>query len=255
MSELPSGTVTFLFTDLEGSTRLWEEHPEAMKSVLARHDEILRDALAGHGGHVVKSTGDGFHAVFTTAADAVAAAGRAQVELQEEAWGPTGPLRVRMGLHTCEAELREGDYFGSAVNRAARLMSIAHGGQVVLSSATAEVVVESGFDLQDLGEHRLAGLSRPERVWQLCSPRIAREFPALRSLDVLPGNLPRQMTSFVGRDKEVEELATLVRSRALVTLTGVGGVGKTRLALEVAAAVVGDFPDLPGPHPATALTP
>src|SRR6516162_7188656 len=170
MAELPTGTVTFLFTDLEASTRLWEEHPQAMKRALARHDEILREAIRAHGGHVVKTTGDGFHAAFTTGADAVAAAGRAQVELQEEAWGPTGPLRIRMGLHTCEAELREGDYFGSAVNRAARLMSVAHGGQVVLSAATAEVVVEAGFDVHDLGEHRLAGLSRPERVWQLCPP-------------------------------------------------------------------------------------
>jgi predicted ATPase/class 3 adenylate cyclase len=243
MPDLPTGIVTFLFTDLEGSTRLWEEHPEAMKSALARHNEILRDAISAHAGHVVKSTGDGFHVVFTTAADAVAAAGRAQVALHEEVWGATGPLRVRMGLHTCEAELREGDYFGTAVNRAARLMSIAHGGQVVLSSATAEVVVEAGLDLQDLGEHRLAGLSRPERVWQLCPPGLDREFPPLRSLDVLPGNLPRQVTSFVGRDREVAEIAALVGSRPLVTLTGVGGVGKTRLALEVAAEVVGDFPD------------
>jgi predicted ATPase/class 3 adenylate cyclase len=243
MSELPTGTVTFLFTDLEVSTRLWEEHSEAMHDALARHDEILRDAIGTHRGHVVKTTGDGFHAVFSTGADAVAAACRAQVELQAAAWGSTGPLRVRMGLHTCEAEVRDGDYYGSGVNRAARLMAIAHGGQVVLSSATAEVVVESGFELVDLGEQRLAGLSRAERVWQLCSPRLARDFPALRSLEVLPGNMPRQLTSFVGRDKEVEEVAALVRSHPLVTLTGVGGVGKTRLALEVAAAVISEFAD------------
>ena len=188
-------------------------------------------------------TGDGMHAVFVSARDALDAAGFAQRQLDATEWGETEPLRVRMGVHTGETAFRDGDYFGSAVNRAARLMSIAHGGQVVLSSATAELVRESGLELRDLGEHRLAGLSRPEHVWQLCPPGLAREFPPLRSLDALPGNLPRQMTSFVGRDKDVAEIAALVRSRPLVTLTGVGGVGKTRLALEVAAEVITDFPD------------
>ena len=219
----PSGTVTFLFTDIEVSTRLWEQEPDAMRGALARHDAILRDAVAAHGGHVVKGTGDGLHAVFATADSAVTAAIEGQAALDHEPWELSEPLRVRMGLHTGVAELREGDYFGSSVNRAARLMAVAHGGQVVMSSATAELVLESGFELRDLGEHRLAGLSRPERVWQVCSPGLVREFPPLRSVDAMPGNLPRQMTSFVGRDAEVGEVATLVRSRPLVTLTGVGG--------------------------------
>ena len=141
MSELPSGTVTFLFTDVEGSTRLWEQHPEAMRPALARHDEILRDAVAEHQGRVVKTTGDGIHAVFATAHDALDAAVLMQLGLGAESFGETGPLRVRMGVHTCEAEYREGDYFGSEVNRAARLMAIGHGGQVLCSQATAVVVV------------------------------------------------------------------------------------------------------------------
>ena len=243
MAELPSGTVTFLFTDLESSTRLWDEFPDAMRSASARHDEIVRHAILEDGGHVVKTTGDGFHAVFANAQHALGAARDAQVRLHEEPWGSTGELRVRMGLHTCEVEMRDGDYYGGAVNRAARLMSVAHGGQVVMSAATAELARQAAFELQDLGEHRLAGLSRPERVSQLCVAGVVQEFPPLRSLDALPGNLPRQVTSFVGRDAELETLAALVRAHPLVTLTGVGGVGKTRLALEVAAAAISDFAD------------
>jgi predicted ATPase/class 3 adenylate cyclase len=246
MVDLPSGTVTFLFTDLEVSTRLWEEYPDAMKAVLARHDEILRHSITTHEGHVVKMRGDGAHAVFATAEGAVAAAVDAQLALQREPWDETGPLRVRIGLHTGTAQLRDGDYFGSSVNRAARLMSIAHGGQVVCSQSTADLSRDSlagGITMRDLGEHRLAGLSRTENVFQVDAPGLATEFPPLQSLDALPGNLPRQMTSFVGRDKEVAEIAALVRSRPLVTLTGVGGVGKTRLAYEVAAVVVDEFPD------------
>jgi class 3 adenylate cyclase len=140
MVGLPSGTVTFLFTDLEGSTRLWEEHPEAMRPVLARHDEILRDAVVAHGGQVVKTTGDGIHAVFATAHGALDAAVAMQLGLGTEPFGETGPLRVRMGLHTCEAEHRDGDYFGTEVNRAARLMGVAHGGQIVVSSVTSGLV-------------------------------------------------------------------------------------------------------------------
>jgi predicted ATPase/class 3 adenylate cyclase len=235
--------VTFLFTDVEGSTRLWEVYPEAMKDALARHDEILRDAIAAHGGHVVKTTGDGFHAVFANVGDALGTAAVAQLALYGEPWGVPDGLRVRMGLHTCQVEIRDGDYYGSGVNRAARLMSVAHGGQVVVSAATAELARETAFELRDLGEHRLAGLARPERVSQLCAVGLVVEFPPLRSVDVLPGNLPRQVTSFVGRDAELEVLADLVRARPLVTLTGVGGVGKTRLALEVAAEAIRGFPD------------
>ena len=243
MSELPLGTVTFLFSDLEVSTRLWEEHPEAMHPALARHDAILREAVAAHDGHLVKGRGDGIHAVFATAHDALDAAVEGQLALTAESFGDTGPLRVRMGVHTCEAEYRDGDYFGSEVNRAARLMSVAHGGQVVVSLATSTLVRDGSVELVDLGEHRLRDLTNLEHIFQLVAPGLARDFPPLRTLDVLPGNLPRQLTSFVGRDAEISSVADLVRSSSVVTLTGVGGVGKTRLALQVAADVVPDFRD------------
>ncbi len=243
MAVLPSGTVTFLFTDIEGSTRLWEERPEAMKAALARHDALLREAVEAHGGSVVKMTGDGVHAVFGSAREAVEGAVVAQQRLAGMEWDGPEPLRVRMGAHTGETELRDGDYFGGAVNRAARLMSIAHGGQVVVSTTTAGLLEATRFELRDLGEQRLTGLSRTERVWQVCVPGLASDFPPLRSLDAMPGNLPRQVTSFVGRDAALNEVAALARSRPLVTLTGVGGVGKTRLALEVAAEVAADFSD------------
>ena len=165
---LPSGTVTFLFTDLEGSTRLWEDHPEAMKAALARHDDLLREAIDSCGGHVVKMTGDGALAAFATAHEAVDAAILAQRLLGSEEWSETGPLRVRMGLHTGEAEHRSGDYHGAALNRAARLMSAAHAGQVVVSHATEQVVRDdlgTELDLIDLGEHRFRDLSLPVRVY------------------------------------------------------------------------------------------
>src|SRR6478735_7166954 len=176
---MPSGTVTFLFTDLEGSTRLWEQHPDAMRSALARHDAVVRDAIERHDGFVVKTTGDGFHAAFDTAHDAVAAAVAAQLALDGEPWETTGPLRVRMGLHTCEAEARDGDYYGSAVNRAARLMSVAHGRQIVVSTATSELMRGGAVELIDLGEHRLRDLDEPERVFQIAHAELAREFPPL----------------------------------------------------------------------------
>ena len=246
MAELPTGTVTFLFTDLEGSTRLWEEHPDAMQGALARHDEILRDAIAAHDGHIVKTTGDGVHAVFTDAGSAARAARDAQLALAREAWTGVPPLRVRMGLHTGPAELREGDYYGTAVNRAARLMSVAHGGQVVVSLTTEELLRDEGaddFTLLDLGEHRLRDLSRPERIFQLGGPGMGTEFPPLRSLDAFAGNLPAQVTSFVGRDRELAAVAGALDDARLVTITGVGGVGKTRLALHVAAELLPRYPD------------
>ena len=243
MAELPSGTVTFLFTDLEGSTRLWQDHPEAMRSALARHDAIVRGAIEDRGGYVVKTTGDGFHAAFAAAHDAIDAAVAVQLTLAAEKWGETGPLRVRAGIHSGPAELREGDYDGTSVNRAARLMSVAHGGQVVVSVATSELVRDGSVELVSLGEHRLKGLTDVERVFQVAAPGLASEFPPLQSLDALPGNLPRQVTTFVGREDEVALLAELVRGSPVVTLTGVGGVGKTRLSLEVAADVVPAFAD------------
>ena len=241
---MPSGTVTFLFTDVEGSTRLWQEHPEAMRPALARHDEIVRGAIESRGGCVVKTTGDGFHAAFAAAHDALDAAVAGQLALAAEGWGATGALVVRMGVHTGPAELRDGDYYGTAVNRAARLMSVAHGGQIVVSLATEELVQESGVELLDLGEHVLKDLSRAERVFQVVHPELRSDFPVLRSLDALPGNLPAQVTSFVGRDDDVAQIVEmLAEGAALVTLIGTGGVGKTRLAVQVAAEVLAQFAD------------
>jgi predicted ATPase/class 3 adenylate cyclase len=233
--------VTFLFTDLEGSTRLWEEHPEAMKPALARHDEILREEIESHRGYVVKTTGDGFHAAFAAAHDAIDAAVAAQLTLGAEQWDTTGHLPVRMGIHSGPAEARDGDYYGTAVNRAARLMAAAHGGQIVVSLATEELVQDHGVELLDLGEHALRDLTRPERVFQVVHPDLPREFARLGSLDAFPGNLPAQLTSFVGRDAELVAVAGALDTARLVTLTGVGGVGKTRLSLQVAAEVLPRF--------------
>ena len=231
MESPPTGTVTFLFTDIEGSTRRWQDEPEAMRALLVEHDAILRDVIDKHRGHLFKHTGDGVASVFTSAADAVAAAVDAQVRLADV-------LPVRMGLHTGEAELRGGDYFGSTLNRCARLMGVAHGRQIVVSEATAGLVRDRG-DLRDLGEHRLRDLSRAERVWQVGGG----EFAALRSLTAASTNLALQLSSFVGREAELGELAAAVRDARLVTLTGVGGVGKTRLALQVAGEVSPRFAD------------
>jgi predicted ATPase/class 3 adenylate cyclase len=246
MPQGPTGTLTFLFTDLEGSTRLWEQHPEAMRPALARHDGILRDAVAEQGGTTVKTTGDGIHAVFPTVDAAMRAAIAAQQLLTAERWGDTGPLRVRMGLHTGTAEHRAGDYFGPALNRAARLMAAAHGGQVVCSQASEELVVDAppaGIELLDLGEHRLQDLARPERVFQVWSAGLVRDFPPLRSTNVSPGNLPSPLTSFIGRDDDLAAIAELLGRSRLVTLVGPAGVGKTRLALEAAAAAATKHPD------------
>ena len=245
MTALPSGTVTFLFTDLEGSTRLWQEHPEAMPSALARHDEIVRTAIDEHGGVVVKTTGDGAHAVFADAHDAVSAAVAAQRALGAQSWDLAEPLKVRMGLHTGPAELRDGDYYGTAVNRAARVSAAAHGGQVVVSHATEEVARDHlvDVDLVDLGEHRLRDLARPERIFQVAAPGLEADFPPLRSLEAYPGNLPPQLTSFVGRDDDLAQVAAALGETRLVTMIGVGGVGKTRLATQVAADVLPRFPD------------
>ena len=228
----PSGTVTFLFTDIEGSTRRWEVDADAMRIELASHDEVLRATIEGHDGWLFKHTGDGVCAAFASARSAVVAAIDAQHRLG---------LPVRMGIATGEAEQRGEDYFGPALNRAARVMAVGHGGQILVSATTAALV--SGVDLWDLGEHRLRDLTGVERLFQVRSEDLRVEFPRLRSLDAVPGNLPAQPTSFVGREAEVGELVGLVRSHRLVTLTGVGGVGKTRLAVQVAAEMVPDFVD------------
>jgi predicted ATPase/class 3 adenylate cyclase len=242
----PSGTVTFLFTDIEGSTRLWESAPEAMRVALARHEEIVRGAIESHDGYVFATSGDGFAAAFASPPDAIAAAITAQAALAAEARLEGVVLLLRMGLHTGVVEERDGNYFGPALNRTARLMALAHGGQVVASAATAEVVADTlppEVNLVDLGEHLLRDLSRRERIFQVAAPGLATEFPPLRSPDVLPGNLPAQPTSFVGRADEVRDVSEALNRAHLVTVTGVGGVGKTRLAVQAAAELLPTFAD------------
>jgi predicted ATPase/class 3 adenylate cyclase len=241
--ELPSGTVTFLFTDIEGSTRLWREDPEAMRPALERHDAIVRELVDAHGGYVVKTTGDGVHAAFSTASAAVDAAVAAQLALAREEWPLPGPLRVRMGVHSGPADLRDGDYYGTTVNRAARLMSIAHGGQIVVSSVTQALLAEGSVDLLDLGEHSLRDLGRAERVYQVQHPNLEREFPPLMSLHASAGNLPVQTTSFVGRGEDLVRIADLLDRGRLLTLVGTGGVGKTRLAVQFAVDAAPEFQD------------
>ena len=232
MANRPSGTVTFLLTDIEASTRRWESAPDVMRAALAEHDHVLGSAVAAHGGWLFKHTGDGICAAFSSAPEAVAAAIDAQRVLG---------LPVRMGVGTGTAELRGNDYFGPAMNRSARVMAAGHGGQILVAASTAAVV--EGVELIDLGEHRLRDLSGTHRLFQVRAPGLRAEFPRLRTMDAAPGNLPLQVTSFVGRDQEVEELVSVVRTNRLVTLTGVGGVGKTRLALQVAGEVLPEFGD------------
>ena len=224
--------VTFLFTDVEGSTRRWEADADGMRIALAAHDEVLRKEIEAHGGWVFKHTGDGVCAAFASPRSAVDAAIAAQRALE---------LPVRMGIATGEAELREADYFGVVLNRAARVMAAGHGGQVLLAESTASLL--SGVDLVDLGPRRLRDLPTPVGVFQVRATGLRTEFPALRALDVSPGNLRPAPTSFIGRESEVAELQAAVKAHRLVTLTGVGGVGKTRLAVEVAARLADEFPD------------
>jgi predicted ATPase len=228
----PSGVVTFLFTDVEGSTRRWEADPDAMRVALAAHDEVLREAIEAHGGWLFKHTGDGVCAAFASPRSAADAAVAAQRALE---------LPVRMGLATGEAELRAGDYFGAVLNRAARVMAAGHGGQILLADSTAGLL--SGVGLIDLGPRRLRDLPNPIGVFQVRAEGLRTEFPALRALDASPGNLPTAPTSFIGRESELAELHAAVKAHRLLTLTGVGGVGKTRLALEVAGRLADEFPD------------
>lgn len=242
VSDLPSGTVTFLFSDLEGSTRAWGEDEPAMRVALRRHDELLASAIAAHDGTVVKSTGDGVMAAFGDAAKAVSAAVAAQRAMTAEAWPTPEPLRIRVGLHTGTAEERAGDYFGMTPTRAARIMAAAHGGQILVSSATAGLL-GGAMELADLGIHRLRDLPDSERIHQVRATGLQLEFPPPRTLDAVARNFPIQLTSFVGRSDEIAGLAKLLRDHRLVTLTGVGGCGKTRLALEVVGRNLDAFPD------------
>jgi predicted ATPase/class 3 adenylate cyclase len=245
---LPTGTVTFLLTDIEGSTRLWEGHPDAMHGALVRHDALLTAGVEQHGGIVVKSRGEGdsHFAVFPRATDAVAAACAIQRAFVSEAWATPAGLRTRMALHTGEADLRQGDYYGSAVNRCARLRAIGHGGQTLVSAATQELARDAlppGASLSDLGPQRLQDLQRPMHVFQLLHPDLPGDFPPLRSLDALPTNLHAQLTSFIGREREMAEVRKLLGTTRLLTITGSGGCGKTRLAYQVAADVLGEYQD------------
>src|SRR5574340_1408633 len=245
---LPTGTVTFLFTDIEGSTQLWDSHPEAMKAVLARHDAMLTAAVQSNHGHVVKSTGDGIYAVFETATQAVASTLAAQRALLAGPWDEIAPgtIRVRMGLHTGEAEQRDGDYFGSTLNRAARIMAAGHGGQVLLSAVTAELVRRQLFadvSLLDLGEHHLKGLLQPEHIFQILAPDLTREFPSLKSLSAARHNLPTQLTTFIGRQRELQETQEKLSVSRLLTLVGPGGTGKTRLAVQIGIDQLDHFKD------------
>jgi predicted ATPase/class 3 adenylate cyclase/DNA-binding CsgD family transcriptional regulator/Tfp pilus assembly protein PilF len=243
VSELPTGTVTLLLADVEGSTRLWETQPDVMTEAVARLDQTLTDSVATHGGvrPVEQGEGDSFVIAFARASDAVACA----LALQR---APLAPIKLRIGLHTGEIRLRdEGNYIGPTINRTARLRDLAHGGQTVLSGATEPLVVDQlppDVTLTDLGTHGLRDLPRPERVVQLNHPELSAEFPPLRTANVVAShNVPTQLTSFIGRQKELAEVGQLLTDNRLVTLTGVGGTGKTRLAAQVALEIASEFTD------------
>jgi len=245
---LPSGTVTFLFTDIEGSTPLWEQYPEAMKSALEKHDSILKATVESNNGHIIKTTGDGVHAVFSTAMDAVNASLDAQREFQTSEFLKNSEvsIHVRMGLHTGESQEREGDYYGSNVNLAARVMGLGYGGQILLTEITAKLIkkyLPSDFTLTDLDEHRIKGIAAPKRIFQLGHPDLITEFPLLKSLAVFKHNLPRQLSTFIGREKELGDVKRLLKETRLLTLLGPGGTGKTRLMLQVGEEVIEDYSD------------
>ena len=239
ITEAPVTSIgTFLLTDIEGSTRLWEEHPESMPTALAAHDEILRAAVEDLGGMVIKTTGDGFLARFDEPAMAIDAAIAAQRELAKLNRTPGSEIRVRMALHSGTAQARDGDYFGPALNRVARLLAIGHGGQVLLSAVTVSLAgdgIAVDAEVVELGDHHLRDLDQPEHVFQLTAPGLQRDFPPLRSIGSVQSNLPSQATSFVGREQELEGVRRILSGHRLVTLTGTGGTGKTRLMLEAAA--------------------
>src|SRR5919202_547993 len=250
MAGLPTGTVTFLFTDIEGSTALWEQQPAAMRHALVRHDALVEQFVAAHQGQLVRPRGEGDSrfAVFARATDAVAAAAALQQAFYTEPWPTPTPLRVRIALHAGEADLRAGDYDGTAVNRCARLRAAAHGGQMLVSQATYDLVREhplAGIELRDLGEHRLKDLQQPEHIFQLVIDGLASTFPPLATVERRPNNLPAQLTSFVGREQDVAAVHQSLRNPhvRLLTLTGPGGIGKTRLALQVAATLSDTFAD------------
>lgn len=240
----PSGTVTFLFTDLEGSTRLWDEYPDDMAEALARHDRVLRTAIESHGGYVFTTAGDGFAAAFSDPAAACGAAITCQRTLNAQNWGRMGSIAVRVALHTGVADERDGDYFGPALNRCSRILGVGHGEQILLSASVGQLVghrLAEGAELNDLGEHYLKDLGEPERLFQLVHPALRNDFPPLQSVTDHPNNLPVQLTSFLGREVDLRDVLKRLDDTRLLTLTGVGGSGKTRLALRAAAEVVADY--------------
>ncbi|MEX1286935.1 MAG: adenylate/guanylate cyclase domain-containing protein, partial [Acidimicrobiia bacterium] len=239
-ADLPTGTVSFLFTDVEGSTRLWEADHDAMAASLSLHDDLLRDAIAAHDGHVFSTAGDAFSVAFASADDAVAAALAAQLALAAADW-PGPALRVRMGIHTGTADERDGDYFGPALNRAARLMSAGHGGQVLLSAVAAGLATDAA--LRDLGRHHLKDLAEPEQVFELRHPGLEEIARPLRTSGGPRHNLPEPLTSFVGRRQELDDIGEALDRHRLVLLTGVGGTGKTRLAVEAGRLAAEGRPD------------
>ena len=245
MPELLTGTVTFLFTDIEGSTRLLQSHGERWSAILSRHQELLRSAFAAQGGVEVGTEGDSFFVTFPTAPGALAAALAAQRALAAESWPEDAEVRVRMGMHTGDASFGTEGYVGLHVHRASRIASVGRGGQVLLSDTTRSLVREAlpeGVELRDLGVHRLKDLDRPERLWQLVVPDLQSEFPPIASLDAIPNNLPTRLTTFLGREREIAEISALLSESRLLTLTGPGGTGKTRLSLEVAGRSLAEFP-------------
>jgi predicted ATPase/class 3 adenylate cyclase/Tfp pilus assembly protein PilF len=250
LNQPPTGTVTFLFTDIEGSTRLWQKHPDLMGPALNRHHALLNESITAHGGYIFQIIGDAFCAAFATADDGLKAALHAQRALAGEEWGETGAIRVRMALHAGNAQVQAGAYTsgeyvsGLTLSRLARILSAGHGGQVLLSQAAYELVRDHLPDeiyLRDMGLRRLKDLVRPERLYQVVAPDLPAEFAPLKTLDARPNNLPTLLTNFIGREKELEQLKGLLAQNRLVTLTGPGGTGKTRLALQAGAELVETF--------------
>ncbi len=250
-TSLPTGTVTFLFTDIEGSTDLAQQYPAEMPSLLSQHHEILRQSIEAYQGYVFRIAGDAFCAAFFTANDALGAALQAQSQLQHAVWHPA-PIKVRMGVHTGPAQAGSSEelsdiYSGYlTLTRVQRIMSTANGGQVLISSATSELLhgeLPEGVELRDMGEHRLKGLLNPEHLWQATAPGMQSEFPALPSLNAIPNNLPEQLNSFIGREHELAQTKSMLANTRLLTLIGPGGTGKTRLTLQLAAEVLPEFAD------------
>ena len=239
-----AGTYTFVFTDIEGSTRHWDRSAEKMRAALALHDELLHEAVGGNGGRVFKHTGDGVCAVFASPAAAVAAAVEAQISFRHAPWSIEGGLRIRIGIHSGEATTRGDDYLGPALNRVGRLHAVAHGGQVIVSAAT-ELLVRNAlsppFELRYLGEHRLRDLPDPQPIFQATHPELQLDFDDLRTESSSVSNLPLELTSFLGRDDDIANIEDRLARSRLVTLTGAGGVGKTRLSLQVGARVADRF--------------